>query len=182
MATDRRAWAAERTWTIKGVSDRTRAAALEAAHEAGLTVGAWIEQVLARAAKEVRHPKPAEGADVTELINERLIPTEEALGRLTERLAALEGKVGHRTEPGPVAEGAQAPAPSGAPEISERTSPTQTPAAGDRPLGRRRLPEPVREKIEELHRAGRSAYAISKELGVPYTTVHKRVKVLAGRE
>ena len=58
MATDRRAWAAERTWAIKGVSDRTRAAALEAAHGAGLTVGAWVEQVLARAAEEARHPRP----------------------------------------------------------------------------------------------------------------------------
>ena len=41
-----------RTWTIKGVSDRTREATLEAAHEAGLTVGAWLDQVLAAAAEE----------------------------------------------------------------------------------------------------------------------------------
>lgn len=34
MATERRAWTTERTWAIKGVSDRTRDAALEAAHAA----------------------------------------------------------------------------------------------------------------------------------------------------
>jgi transposase len=36
----------------------------------------------------------------------------------------------------------------------------------------------VQERIEELHRAGRSAYAISKELGVSYATVRVRVKAL----
>jgi hypothetical protein len=184
MATERRAWAAERTWAIKGISDRTRAAALEAAHEAGLTVGQWLERVLARAAAEARHPQPpgAVGADVAEPIDERLKPIEEALGRLTERLAALEERVGQRTEPGPVAERAEAPSPDGAPEMSEQTSPAPTPAAEGTVPGRRRLPEQLREKIEELHRAGRSAYAISKELGVPYTTVYKRVKALDARE
>lgn len=37
-----------RTWAIKGVSDRTRQAVLEAASAAGLTVGEWVEQALAR--------------------------------------------------------------------------------------------------------------------------------------
>jgi hypothetical protein len=184
MATERRTWATERTWAIKGVSDRTRAAALAAAHEAGLTIGQWLEQTLARAAAEARHPKPLEaaGAEIAEPIDERLKPIEEALGRLTERLAALEERVGQRTEPGPVAERADVPSPNGAPEMNEQTSPAPTPAVGGTVPGRRRLPEHLREKIEELHRAGRSAYAISKELGVPYTTVHKRVKALAGRE
>jgi hypothetical protein len=59
MATGRRVWATGRTWAIKGVSDRTRAAVLEAAHGAGLTVGEWVEQVLARATEEARHPKPS---------------------------------------------------------------------------------------------------------------------------
>jgi hypothetical protein len=47
-------------------------------------------------------------------------------------------------------------------------------------LGRpgRRLTEEVQARIEELHRAGRSAYAISKELGVSYGTVRARVKAL----
>ena len=39
--------------------------------------------------------------------------------------------------------------------------------------------EEVKARIEELHRAGRSAYAISKELGVSYKTVQARVKTLA---
>ncbi len=41
-----------RAWMIKGVSDETRDATLEAAHAAGLNVGEWIDRVLARAAAE----------------------------------------------------------------------------------------------------------------------------------
>ncbi len=102
MATGRRAWATERTWAIKGVSDRTRAAVLEAAHGAGLTVGEWVEQGLARATEEAQHPKPSPaGVDVTERINQRLRPVEEELGRIAERLASLEGRIdrGGRPEP-----------------------------------------------------------------------------------
>ena len=47
-----------RTWAIKEVSDRTRQAVLEAASAAGLTVGEWVEQALARAAEEARNPRP----------------------------------------------------------------------------------------------------------------------------
>ena len=43
---------------IKGVSDRTRQAVLEAASAAGLTVGEWVEQALARAAEGARNPRP----------------------------------------------------------------------------------------------------------------------------
>jgi hypothetical protein len=102
MAIERRTWAAERTWAIKGVSDRTRAAALEAAHACGLTVGAWLEQVLTRAAEEARSPRPsvATREEVAGLLDERLRPVEEALGRIVERLASLEEKAGQRTEAG----------------------------------------------------------------------------------
>ena len=88
--------ATERTWTIKGVSDRTRDAALETAHEAGLTIGVWVDQVLAKAVEEARYPKPAAAtrADVAELLQ----PLEEALGRFTERLASLEEKAGQPAE------------------------------------------------------------------------------------
>ena len=104
MAADQRAWATERTWAIKGISDRSRAAVLEAAHEAGLTVGAWLEQVLARAAEEARHPKPpaATREEVAGLLDERLRPVEEALGQIAERLAALEEKAGQRAEAGAI--------------------------------------------------------------------------------
>ncbi len=75
------------------MSDRTRDAVLEAAHAEGLNVGAWLDRVLARAAEEARHPKPpAAGTDGTELLNERLRPVEEELGRIAERLASLEGR------------------------------------------------------------------------------------------
>ena len=36
----------------------------------------------------------------------------------------------------------------------------------------------VRERIAELYRAGKSAYAISRELRVSYGTVHAQVKTL----
>ncbi len=42
---------------------------------------------------------------------------------------------------------------------------------GKAPGRRRGLAEEVRARIGELHRAGRSAYAISKELGVSYNAV-----------
>ena len=104
MATERRAWTTERTWTIKGVSDRTREAVLEAAHAAGLTVGEWADQALARAAEEARNPKPsvATREEVAGLLDERLRPVEEALGRIAERLAALEEKAGQRAEAGAI--------------------------------------------------------------------------------
>ena len=50
-----------RTWAIKGVSDRTRQAVLEAASAAGLTVGEWVEQARARAAEGARNPRPPAG-------------------------------------------------------------------------------------------------------------------------
>jgi hypothetical protein len=104
MATDRRAWTTERTWTIKGVSDRTREAVLEAAHAAGLTVGEWADQALARAAEEAHHPKPpaATREEVAGLLDERLRPLEEALGRIAERLTSLEEKAGPRSEAGAI--------------------------------------------------------------------------------
>ncbi len=90
-----------RVWAIKGVSDRTRAAVLEAAHGAGLNVGEWLDQILAEAAAEALHPKPpaATREDVAELLATRLGPVEEAVGRLAERLGALEAKVGPPTGP-----------------------------------------------------------------------------------
>jgi adenine-specific DNA glycosylase len=183
VAPDRRAWTAERTWAIKGVSDRTRAAALEAAHEAGLTVGEWVERVLARAAKEARHPRPAEiGTDVTELLNERLRPVEEELRRLAERLASLEGRIGREIRPEPADETAAPPSPAQEPQARERaeTSPVHATPPRKTRGPRRELPEEARARIDELHGAGRSIYAISKELEVPYSTVYAHVKKSRG--
>ena len=44
--------------------------------------------------------------------------------------------------------------------------------------GRRRLPEEVQARIEELYRAGHSASAISKKLGISYNTARSRVKAI----
>ena len=46
--------------------------------------------------------------------------------------------------------------------------------------GRRRLPEEVQARIEEFYRAGHSASAISKELGVSYDSARSRVKAIKG--
>ncbi len=66
--------ASDRSWTIKGVGDRTRAAAAEAAHGAGLTIGEWIDQALAKAVEEARSPRPpaATRAEVAEVVREAL--------------------------------------------------------------------------------------------------------------
>ncbi len=94
--------ASDRSWTIKGVGDRTRAAAAEAAQAAGLTIGDWIDQVLAKAAAEARSPKPvaATRAEVAEVVRAAL---SEQLAPLTERLAAVEEKVNRPTGPAPPA-------------------------------------------------------------------------------
>ena len=48
-----------------------------------------------------------------------------------------------------------------------------------RPVRKRRgLPEEVRARIGELHRAGRSAYAIGKELGVSCNAMRARMQTL----
>ncbi len=83
------------TWALKGVSDRTRAAAVAAAHATGLNVGDWVDRVLAWAAAEARHPKPpaATREDVAEVVREQLAP-------VVARPEALEGRAGRETGPG----------------------------------------------------------------------------------
>ena len=78
--------------------------------DAGLTIGEWVDQGLARAAEEARNPKPpaASREDVAELLDARLKPGEEALGRLAAQLAKLEEKVSRRTGAGPARAKAQA--------------------------------------------------------------------------
>ena len=180
MATDRRAWTAERTWAIKGISDRTRAAALEAAHEAGLTVGEWVERILARAAKEAWGAKQvtASGTDGAERLDERLRPIQDELRRIAERLASLEGRIDQGTRPEPVDKTAAPPSPAEEPEARgpAETSPARATSPRKTRGPRRELPEEARARIDELHGAGRSIYAISKELDVPYSTVYAHMK------
>jgi hypothetical protein len=78
-----------RTWAIKGASDRTREAALKAAAAAGLTIGEWVDQALARAAEEARNPRPpaASREEVAEIIERAL---EARLQPIAERLERLE--------------------------------------------------------------------------------------------
>ena len=150
-----------RMWTIKGVNDRTRDAVYEAAQAEGLTIGEWIDRALAKAAEEALHPKPpaATREDVAEVVREQLAP-------ILARLETLEGKAG---------QAAKARAPIKRADVG----PARAAVRGEAPeRPRRKLTEEVQARIEELHRAGRSAYAISKELGVSYGTVRARVKAL----
>ena len=153
--------ATARTWTIKGVSDRTRDAVYEACQAEGLTVGEWIDWALAKAAEEALHPKPpaATREDVAEVVREQLAP-------ILARLEALGGKAG---------QAAKVRAPIKRADVG----PARAAVRGEVP-GRpgRRLTEEIQARIEELHQAGRSAYANSKELGVSYGTVRARVKAL----
>ena len=98
------------TWTIKGVSDRTREVVLGAALAAGLRVGDWVDQALARAAEEARHPKPpaATREDVAELIDARLKSLEAAVAQLAGHPASHEGEAGREARPEPAGEMANA--------------------------------------------------------------------------
>ena len=143
------------------MSDRTRDAVYEAAQAAGLTIGEWIDKALAKAAEDALHPKPAAATreDVAEVVREQLVP-------IFARLDALEGKAG---------QAAKARAPLKRADVG----PARVAVRGEAPeRPRRRLTEEVQARIEELHRAGRSAYAISKELGVSYGAVRARVNAL----
>jgi hypothetical protein len=46
------------SWTIKGVQEPTRDAVRDAAAEAGMLIGDWVDQALAKAAREALHPSP----------------------------------------------------------------------------------------------------------------------------
>ena len=99
--------AGSETWTVKGVSRATREAAREAAASRELTIGAWLDRVLWRAAEETLKPAPPpvtrkEVAQVVgQLLAERLEPIAETRGRLERMLAIVEAP-----PPRPVAVGA----------------------------------------------------------------------------
>jgi hypothetical protein len=78
-----------RRWAFRGISDRTREAARAAAEEAGMPVGAWVEQALRRALEAGTAPSPLEGVELGELeamvrqvVAEELQPVREALEHL----------------------------------------------------------------------------------------------------
>jgi hypothetical protein len=143
------------------VSDRTRDAVLDAALAASLTVGEWIDRALAQAAEEARHPRPpaATREDVAEVVREQLAP-------VIARLEDLEEK-------------ADQTGAARAPLKRADIGPARAAVRGEAPeRPRRRRTEEVQGRIEELHRAGRSAYAISRELGVSYNAVRAHLRAL----
>jgi hypothetical protein len=73
------------SWTIKGVPEATREAVREAAAEAEMVIGEWVDQALRDAARAALHPSapPATAADVTTILKE--------LAELKATLLALAG-------------------------------------------------------------------------------------------
>ena len=74
-------------WAISGIGDETREAATAAADEAGVPVGAWVEQALRRAL-EPGEPARPDGVEIDELeamvrrvVAEELRPVKEALAQ-----------------------------------------------------------------------------------------------------
>jgi TRAP-type C4-dicarboxylate transport system substrate-binding protein len=78
-------------WTISGVSEPIRTAVAAAAQEAGLPLGAWVEQALQKALAEGLEA----GVSIEEIeawmraaVAEELQPVQQALARLEEAAAA----------------------------------------------------------------------------------------------
>src|SRR3954449_13156775 len=75
-----------RGWAISGIGDQVREAAMAAADEAGMEVGAWVERALRQALEAKAGPPPPEGVELDELeamvrrvVAEELRPVKEAL-------------------------------------------------------------------------------------------------------
>ena len=121
---------------------------------------------------------------MAELLETRLRPLEAALAQLAGQPAPREGETGREARPEPAAGVAKAQPPIKRADVGPARArvrggaPQEGKAAGK---PRQRLTEPVRTRIEKLHGAGRTVYAISKELGVPYSTVRTHVKALGAR-
>ncbi len=60
------------SWTIKGVHEATRDAVREAAAEAEMVIGEWVDQALGQAAEAALHPSPppATKADVATILKQ----------------------------------------------------------------------------------------------------------------
>ena len=78
-----------RSWAISGIGDQTREAAMAAAEEAGMPVGAWVEQALRQALEAKEEQAAPEGVELGELeamvrrvVAEELRPVREALDQL----------------------------------------------------------------------------------------------------
>ena len=56
-----------RGWAISGIGDQTREAALAAADEAGMPIGAWVERALRQALEAKAEPAQPEGVELGEL-------------------------------------------------------------------------------------------------------------------
>jgi TRAP-type C4-dicarboxylate transport system substrate-binding protein len=75
-------------WMIDGVNERTRSAVMTAAQEAGLPVGAWVEQALQKALDEGLEAGVSIEeieARVQQVVAQELQPVQQALTRLEAR-------------------------------------------------------------------------------------------------
>ena len=74
-----------RNWTIAGISEETRAAVSAAAQEAGVPVGAWIEQALRHALEQGLEPGVSLEevvAQFRQVVSDELQPMQQTLVRL----------------------------------------------------------------------------------------------------
>ena len=97
------------TWTVKGVSRETREAVREAAASRNLTIGAWLDRALRRAAREALKPAPPPPATrreiaqvIEQMLDEQLAPLAEKLERLERKLALLEAPPAETDDGDPV--------------------------------------------------------------------------------
>jgi hypothetical protein len=74
-----------KAWAISGVSERTREAVTAAAQEAGMPVGAWVEQALGKALEEGLEPGVSLEeieARLRQVVADAVQPVQQALLRL----------------------------------------------------------------------------------------------------
>jgi NADPH:quinone reductase-like Zn-dependent oxidoreductase len=94
-----------RGWAISGIGDQVREAAMAAADEAGMPVGAWVERALRQALEARAEPAPPEGVEIDELeamvrrvVAEEIIPMKAIV--VTDQAAGTAGmKLLERPEP-----------------------------------------------------------------------------------
>ena len=75
-----------KAWAISGVSERTREAVTAAAQEAGMPVGAWVEQALGKALEEGLEPGVSLEeieARLRQVVADAVQPVQQALLRLS---------------------------------------------------------------------------------------------------
>jgi hypothetical protein len=79
------------SWTIKGVHESTRDAVREAAAEAEMVIGEWVDRALERAAHDALHPAPPPATrDDVQIILKQLAELKAAIVALADSKAGVQ--------------------------------------------------------------------------------------------